>query len=72
MSNYYLCDTCARGYVAYMDGVELTDMCHCVPRGADHSRLRNKLTMVDHHGVNGVRYEDPKTVCGDYEPREDA
>ena len=63
MSNYYLCDVCARK----MDG-DHVNTCICVP---SFPREHRKKVMFDHHGKGGKRYDEPRDVCRDFEPRRD-
>lgn len=70
MSNYYLCDRCAREYPAYIDGDEIPDMCYCAFRGETNARLRQKRVMYDHHGRDGKRYDEPLDVCADFKRRD--
>lgn len=55
MSNYFLCNRCHHmKEIGGGDGVA-TLRCVC---GETEPKV-----MVDHHGIDGVRYEDPRDVC---------
>ena len=59
MSNCYLCDLCAN-----MRHRLTPTTCACTEMGETRMRV-----MADHHGEGGVRYDDPRRVCGPFRPR---
>lgn len=62
MSNYYLCDLCAKRIQLW----EWANEVDC------EDELKTAKTMYDHHGQGGRRYDEPTDVCPDYERKEDA
>ena len=56
MSNFYLCDLCAN-----MRHRLTPTTCMCSEMGAVPMRV---------HGVGGVRYEEPRKVCGTFRPKD--
>ena len=67
MSNYYLCPYCAHDSkrTRLVNGIACPSW-RCV-MGETEPRV-----MVDHHGIGGRRYDEPKDVCKHYEPKEEA
>ena len=60
ISNFYLCATCAKCKQLWVWANEVD---------CDAGYVTAKR-MFDHHGNDGKRYDEPKDVCEDYEPRE--
>ena len=63
MSNFYLCDVCAKKLDA-----DHFNTCICVPSFPHEHRKR---PMYDHHGKGGKRYVEPTKLCKHFEPKED-
>lgn len=61
MSNYFLCAHCD-------NCVELHELDRAVCCKRWHL---NAKIMFDHHGKDGKRYDEPRDVCIDFEPRRD-
>lgn len=59
ISNFYLCDMCA---IYHRESVRLCDLTVGVGDG-------KKKVMVDHGYGRG--YDEPTSVCKDFEPREE-
>ena len=62
MSDFYLCDTCAKK----LDGDHL-NTCICI---ASFPHEHRKHVMHDHNGKGGKRYDEPTDVCQSYRPKE--
>ena len=62
MSNFFLCDMCEYQHDHDIDYFNDDNMCNV-------GEIEPKV-MVDHHGVNGRRYDDPNEVCPPFKRRE--
>jgi hypothetical protein len=61
MSCYYLCDYCDNEAMDVW-----LETCFCRARDMEHVA---KKVMLDHHGKDGKRYEEPTDVCEHYVAR---
>ena len=66
MSDYPLCETCRHklGRITGVEGITLLFTC----AEAEDGMTKPKV-MVDRHGVGGMRYDEPTSVCPHYESK---